>query len=201
MKKLHIALTLLCFVGSAVGIITQDEVIPMLSCALLLAGAILQIPAMVLAERKSAVFRMKTAHIAMILLAAAMVFCAAVIFGLHWAVYAVAAVLLLSIAALIPQAVPTDFDPTGEDFVTALTEALDTISRATAERDCGIDTQLLYEQARFCEPITNPNIRSAEREILRRIFDIKPYDSDEEISHKCSTVSELLLMRKNAAEK
>lgn len=82
----------------------------------------------------------------------------------------------------------TDPDPDGTEFVRMLTEMMDTISRATAERSCGIDTQLLYESARFCEPCKDPAARTLEREILKAIAAMKPDDSDEEISKKCRAV-------------
>lgn len=200
MKALHIALSLLGFVGSTVGIALQDKMTPMLACALLLAASILQIPAVFMSVRKSLVFRLKISQISMILLMINAAVCAIVIFCLEAAIYIFPITLIASVIALIPAVIATDFDPTGEDFIASLTDALETISRATAERQCGYDTQLLYEQARFCEAIPDPAVRATEREILRRILELKPYDSDAEIAAKCAAVSELMERREKIAQ-
>ncbi len=200
MKALHIALSLLSFVGSTVGIVLQDKMDPMLACALLLAASILQIPAIFLSGRKSFFFKLKISHISMILLLINAALCMLTLLGLEAAMYFFPVTLVASVIALIPAVIPTDFDPTGEDFIASLTDALETISRATAERGCGYDTQLLYEQARFCEPVPDPAVRATEREILRRILELKPYDSDAEITAKCAAVSELLQRREKISQ-
>ncbi len=200
MKALHIALSLLSFVGSTVGIVLQDKMTPMLACSLLLAASILQIPAVFMSVRKSLVFRLKISQISMLLLLVNVVLCGLVLFGFEAAIYAFPITLFASVIALIPAVIATDFDPTGEDFIASLTDALETISRATAERQCGYDTQLLYEQARFCEAIPDPAVRSTEREILRRILELKPYDTDAEISAKCAAVSELMERRERIVQ-
>lgn len=200
MKALHIILTLMSFVGSSLGIALQDKMEPMLACALLLAASILQIPAIFMSARKSALFRLRISHISMILLLINTTLCGAILLGAEAAIYCFPVTLLLSVIALIPAVIATDFDPTGEDFISALTESLETISRATAERQCGFDTQLLYEKARFCEPVQDPAVRSTEREILRRILELKPYDSDAEIAAKCAAVSELIERRERITQ-
>lgn len=86
-------------------------------------------------------------------------------------------------------------------FPVLLTEMMDTISRATAERSCGIYTQLLYEYARFCEPCEDVCVRRLEREILTAITAIRPDDTDEEISKKCTAILEQLKKRDKAMTK
>lgn len=200
MKALHIILSLMGFVGSTLGIALQDRMTPMLACALLLAASILQIPAIFMSARKSFFFKLRISHISMILLLTNTALCGLVLLGLDAAIYFFPVTLAASILALIPAVNATDFDPTGEDFVAALTESLETISRATAERQCGYDTQILYERARFCEPVPDPAVRQTEREILRRILELKPYDSDAEISAKCAAVSELIDRREKITQ-
>lgn len=200
MKALHIALSLLSFIGSTVGIVLQDKMTPMLACALLLAVSILQIPAVFMSVRRSLVFRLKISQISMILLLINAALCVLTLLGIEAAMYFFPVTLVAGIIALIPAVIATDFDPTGEDFIASLNDALETISRATAERQCGYDTQLLYEQARFCEPVQDPAVRATEREILRRILELKPYDSDAEISAKCAAVSELLSRREKISQ-
>ncbi len=200
MKALHIALSLMSFISSTLGIALQDQMTPMLSCALLLAASILQIPAIFMSARKSFFFKLRISHISMILLLVNTALCAAVLLGLQAAIRFFPITLIASIIALIPAVIATDFDPTGEDFIAALTESLETISRATAERQCGYDTQLLYEKARFCEPVQDPAVRATEREILRRILELKPYDSDAEIAAKCAAVSELIEQREKITQ-
>lgn len=200
MKALHIALSLLSFVGSTLGIAFQDKMTPMLACALLLAASILQIPAIFMSVRRSLVFRLRISQISIILLLVNAALCGLTLLGLEAAISFFPITLVASVIALIPCVIATDFDPTGEDFIASLTDSLETISRATAERSCGYDTQLLYEKARFCEPVPDPAVRAAEREILRRILELKPYDSDAEISAKCAAVSELLERREKISQ-
>lgn len=90
-----------------------------------------------------------------------------------------------------------DNDPDGTDFVRQLTEMTDTISRATAERECGIYTQMLYEQARFCEPSADVRSRLVERKILQEICAMRPTDSDQVMAEKCAAVMKLLEKRDN----
>ena len=90
-----------------------------------------------------------------------------------------------------------DNDPDGTDFVRQLTEMTDTISRATAERECGIYTQMLYEQARFCEPSADIRNRAVERRILQEICSMRPTDSDEVMAEKCASVMKMLKKRDN----
>lgn len=117
-----------------------------------------------------------------------------------WALLAAAVLLAaLSACSLIRRKppVPTDPDPDGTRFTTQLTEMMDTISRATAERDCGISTQMLYEQARFCEPCTDSSLRETEHEILAAIAQMHPDDPDELITQKCSAVQRMLEKRRH----
>lgn len=111
------------------------------------------------------------------------------------------AAVALAVVAVLPSMrrkppLPTDPDPSGTRFTTQLTEMMDTISRATAERECGISTQMLYEQARFCEPCTDPASRETEHEILTAITQMHPDDPDEVITSKCTVVLRLLEKRK-----
>ena len=108
-----------------------------------------------------------------------------------WGLCAAAAAAALFLPRRRPSA-PTDPDPDGTRFTAQLTEMMDTISRATAERECGISTQLLYEQARFCEPCADPSVRETERSILTAITQMHPDDPDEVITQKCEAVQRLL---------
>lgn len=85
----------------------------------------------------------------------------------------------------------------GTYFTSQLVEMLDTISRATLERDCCEFTEMLYEQARFCEPTKRSEFRPLEQEILEAICRIHPDDSDELITEKCAVISELLERRQS----
>ncbi|MBQ9946933.1 MAG: hypothetical protein IJO91_00965 [Oscillospiraceae bacterium] len=119
-------------------------------------------------------------------------------------VIAAAAGILLFAAAVVgalAERPPSDPDPTGTLFLSQLTDMMDTISRATAERDCGIHTQMLYEQARFGEPCTDPAIRPLERRILEDICGMKPTDSDDEIAEKCREIMSLLEEREKKMKK
>lgn len=192
MKKLHILLSVLCLIGASAGIFLLDAATPMLGCALLLAATVLQIPAIILSTRKSLVFRLKIPHISLILLLLSAALCGMVLFGVGSAIYFFPIALAACALALIPMPRIVDPDPTGERFTSMLTEALDTISRATAERDCGIHTQLLYEKARFCEPCADPAARSTEKRILAEILTLHPKDSDDIMAKKCAAISALL---------
>ncbi len=105
---------------------------------------------------------------------------------------AVAALLVLLKRRSKPQP-PPPYD--GRYFTAQLTEMLDTISRATLERDCAEFTELLYEQSRFCEPSDNPAVAPLEIQILEKICLIHPDDSDIVINDKCAEISELLEQR------
>jgi|GEM_PF-6524242 len=192
MKKVHILLSALCLIGASAGIFLLDEPTPMLGCALLLAATVLQIPAIILSMRKSLVFRLKISNISLILLLLNAALCGMVLLGVDGAISFFPIALAANAAALIPVPRTADPDPTGERFTSMLTEALDTISRATAERDCGIHTQLLYEKARFCEPCADPAARSTEKRILSEILSLHPNDSDDIMAKKCAAISALL---------
>lgn len=203
MKKLHIALAAVCAVCASAGIATASELAPLISCALLLAAAALQIPAFPLWKRKSLIFRCSIGIVAMAALIASAALCGLTLIGFHAAVYIFSITLAIGAALLIPakEAEIADPDPTGERFTALLNEALETISRATAERQCGYDTQLLYEKARFCEPCASVSVRAAEQEILERILTLNPRDSDAETSAKCAAISALIDKREIAADK
>lgn len=83
----------------------------------------------------------------------------------------------------------------GTYFTTQLVDMLDTISRATLDRDCCEFTEMLYEQARFCEPSDKVELRPLEREILESICRIHPDDSDQVITEKCAEISRLMEQR------
>lgn len=202
MKKLHIALSACCAIGAAAGIIAADEIAPLICCALLMAAAALQIPALALWERKSLIFRHDIGIAAMAALIASAALCGLALIGFHAAVYIFPITLIAAALALIPakKAEIADPDPTGERFTALLNEALETISRATAERQCGYDAQLLYERARFCEPCADPSVRAAEQEMLQRILALNPRDSDAETSAKCAAISALMDKREKTAK-
>lgn len=203
MKKLHIALAAVCAVCASAGIATASELAPLISCALLLAAAALQIPAFPLHKRKSLLFRLDIGLAAMAALIASAALCGLTLIGFHAAVYIFPITIIAAALALIPakEIEAADPDPTGERFTAMLNEALETISRATAERQCGYDTQLLYEKARFCEPCASVSVRATEQEILERILTLNPRDSDAETSAKCAAISALIDKRKIAADK
>ncbi len=115
----------------------------------------------------------------------------------------IAVLALISAAAIITilhsrkaQPVPEE-ENDGTYFTIQLVEMLDTISRATLERDCCEFTEMLYEQARFCEPTKRSELRPLEQEILKAICRIHPDDSDELITEKCAVISELLEKRQS----
>ncbi len=114
-----------------------------------------------------------------------------VFFILLAAVIIAAAVLILR-RRQKPQPEP-QYD--GRYFTEQLTEMLDTISRATLERDCSEFTELLYEQSRFCETSDNLATAQLEIQILESICRIHPDDSDIVINEKCAEISELLEQR------
>lgn len=203
MKKLHIALAAGCAVCSSVGIAAASELVTLISCALLLAAMALQLPAIALRERKSLIFRWNIGLISMAALIASAALCGLTLIGFHAAVYLFPITLIAAALGLIPakEAEIADPDPTGERFTALLNESLETISRATAERQCGYDTQLLYEKARFCEPCASVSVRATEQEILDRILTLNPRDSDAETAAKCAAISALLDKREITADK
>ncbi len=168
-------------------------------CSVVVSAAV-QPVFMILSGRKSRLFRVDISFVgvAYILLQYA-VGVLLLIFGAD-VITAAAVVILLAALAFVGTvytAERPDPDPTGMLFVSQLTEMMDTISRATAERDCGIHTQMLYEQTRFCEPSTDSSLRSHERKILKEICTMKPTDSDDEIAAKCGAVLQLLKERES----
>lgn len=114
----------------------------------------------------------------------------------------IAAVLAVLSAAAIIAAIllrrrkePPEEEYDSSYFTTQLVDMLDTISRATLDRDCCEFTEMLYEQARFCEPSDNAELRPLEREILEAICRIHPDDSDQVITEKCEGISRLIQQR------
>lgn len=112
------------------------------------------------------------------------------------ALIAAAAVVVAMLSKRRQEPVPEE-ENDGTYFTTQLVEMLDTISRATLERDCCEFTEMLYEQARFCEPTKRSELRPLEKEILESICRIHPDDSDELITEKCAVISELMERRQS----
>ena len=116
----------------------------------------------------------------------------------------IAALAILSAAAIIialltrrKKAAPCDEEYDGTHFTAQLVEMLDTISRATLDRDCAEFTEMLYEQARFCEPSDKAELAPLEREILESICRVHPDDSDQVIIEKCAEISKLMEQRQS----
>ncbi len=108
-----------------------------------------------------------------------------------------AAVIIVTMLARRKKEPPTEEEYDSAYFTSQLVEMLDTISRATLERDCAEFTEMLYEQARFCEPSDKPELRPLELEILESICRIRPDDSDQVITEKCTEISKLMEQRQS----
>lgn len=201
-KKIHIILIIAALAAAAAGLVigfpdTAAEWA--VYCSVLLSVA-LQPVYMALYGKNSRVYSVDISSVGIAYLlcqcaAAAVMLCVGT--ELLTAVVICAALALLAVAGLFYRKELVDRDPTGMLFVTQLSEMMDTISRATAERECGIHTQMLYEQARFCEPSTDSTLRVLEHRILREICTMKPTDSDDEIAGKCGAILQLLNEREN----
>ena len=108
-----------------------------------------------------------------------------------------AAVIIVAMLTRRKKAAPPDEEYDGTHFTTQLVEMLDTISRATLDRDCAEFTEMLYEQSRFCEPSDKAELAPLEREILESICRIHPDDSDQVITEKCTEISKLIEQRQS----
>lgn len=196
MKKIHTAVTISAAVIAVIGIIAlYSEPISLSALSLLLLATLLQPLCIRKEDSRSLLLRMNISLAGFIAMILQCGLCGAVLLTDQWWLLIVGLVLLiLPLLSLIP-AKPTELpdpDPTGRMFTSQLTEMMDTISRATAERPCGIDTEMLYELARFGEPSTDSALRPLERRILSAICELRPDDSDEVISQKCRGIMQLL---------
>ncbi len=108
-----------------------------------------------------------------------------------------AAAIIIAILARRKKTPPPEEEYDSAYFTSQLVEMLDTISRATLERDCAEFTEMLYEQARFCEPSDKAELAPLEREILESICRIHPDDSDQVITEKCAEISKLMEQRQS----
>ncbi|MBQ8171880.1 MAG: hypothetical protein IJZ95_07835 [Oscillospiraceae bacterium] len=196
MKKVHTAVTISASVIAVIGIIMlHSEPISLSALSILLLTSLLQPLCIRSVDSRSRLFRMRISLSGFIaLISQCGMIGILLVTDQWWLLIGAVVLLILLILSLIP-AKPTELpdpDPTGRMFTSQLTEMLDTISRATAERPCGIDTEMLYEQARFSEPSTDSTLRPLERRILSAICELHPDDSDEVISQKCSSIMQLL---------
>ena len=108
-----------------------------------------------------------------------------------------AVTIIIAMLARRRKSPPPEEEYDGTHFTTQLVEMLDTISRATLDRDCAEFTEMLYEQARFCEPSDKAELAPLEREILESICRIHPDDSDQVITEKCTEISKLMERRQS----
>lgn len=208
MKRLHIVLAAAALLLTVLGFVfaAPETAADRITLCFAAAAAASQPVFIIFGGASSRLYRVKISAVGLIYLAAQLTasgFMLAAPVSPMLPLICGATLLLAALSGLLPQKqaereelvidiIEPDSDPTGTRFVSELTEMTDTISRATAERDCGIYTQMLYEQARFGEPSTDPSIRSLEREILSAVCDMRPDDTDEAISDKCRTVMALL---------
>ncbi len=204
MKKLriiHIISTaiVIVLVSAGFALLSPDSVVEYIALISAAVCAVLQLAFISRGDKRSRFFKVRISAVGLIYLLLQLVLSASGLFTEIPPAIAAAAGILLLAAALVgalAERPPSDPDPTGTLFLSQLTDMMDTISRATAERDCGIYTQMLYEQARFGEPCTDSDIRPLERRILESICGMKPTDSDDEIAEKCRNISSLLEDRK-----
>lgn len=108
-----------------------------------------------------------------------------------------AAVIIVTMLARRKKAPPPEEEYDSTYFTSQLVDMLDTISRATLERSCSEFTEMLYEQARFCEPSDKAELAPLEREILESICRVHPDDSDQVIIEKCAEISKLMEQRQS----
>lgn len=201
MKTVHIILTAAVLVGCAVGLFLFHDETALFALVFTLACMMLQMAYILRGEKQSRFLpaKLRTVGIALLLCQAAC--CCVTVFFAPWAVYICALLLGLHIPLLLSRSIRRDPDPTGELFVSRLTESMEIISRATAERECGIDTQMLYELSRFCEPCSEPSARETEQRILTEIKAMRPDDTDEDITLRCREISALLRSRERILTK
>ena len=108
-----------------------------------------------------------------------------------------AAAIIIAILARRKKTPPPEEEYDSTYFTSQLVDMLDTISRATLERSCSEFTEMLYEQARFCEPSDKAELAPLEREILESICRVHPDDSDQVIIEKCAEISKLMEQRQS----
>ena len=196
MKKIHTAVTISAAVIAVIGIIVLfNQPLDHEALTVLLITSLVQPLYIRNEDSRSLLFRMRISLAGFIaLISQCGMIGILLVTDQWWLLIGAVVLLILLLLSLIP-AKPTELpdpDPTGRMFTSQLTEMMDTISRATAERPCGIDTEMLYEQARFGEPSTDATLRSLERRILSAICELHPDDSDEVISQKCQSIMQLL---------
>lgn len=197
MKKLHITTSVIALAAAVCAMVFTDTNDAGWLCALSLAVAAALQALFVGREGRCALLKLSVPIAGFALLLAQCGLCAgALLTDSHIFLPLCACVLILLVLSLVRKKQRTAQDDDSDYDITwfprMLTEMMDTISRATAERSCGIDTQLLYERARFCEPCESPSARLLEKEILSAITEMHPDDSDEVISEKCRAVLKLL---------
>lgn len=108
-----------------------------------------------------------------------------------------AVTIIIAMLARRRKSPPPEEEYDGTYFTSQLVDMLDTISRATLNRDCAEFTEMLYEQARFCEPSDKAELAPLELEILKSICRIHPDDSDQVIIEKCTEISKLMEQRQS----
>ncbi len=196
MKKIHTAVTIAATVIAVIGLIVLfNQPLDHEALTVLLITSLVQPLYIRNEDSRSLLFRMRISLAGFIaLISQCGMIGILIVTDQWWLLIGAVVLLILLILSLIPAkpAELPDPDPTGRMFTSQLTEMLDTISRATAERSCGIDTEMLYEQARFGEPSTDSSLRPLEHRILSAICELRPDDSDEVITQKCSGIQRLL---------
>lgn len=200
MRILHISATLLALILAVACLLTNDNgTMQLASIASLILTAVLQI--MFIGHSGTSRltgFGLQSTGFALLILQCG-VFCISLLTKHPFFSVLCLLILLLTLPARIKQKTKKrrkDNDPDGTGFTTTMIKMMDTISRATAERACGIDTQMLYEQVRFCEPCLNSDARDLEREIMLAVTKFHPDDSDAEITQKCNDVLRMLEKRR-----
>ena len=199
MKKLHIIVTVALLAAALPGLLLRDNSpAQLISLSALALTAVLQV--MFIGKHgRSRLLRLDIAAAGLVLMLVQCGLCGA---AMLTEAFILAPLCVLLVVLLILSRIPQkeapqkrDPDPDGTIFTRTLTEMMDTISRATAERDCGIATQMLYEQARFSEPCLNRDARTTERSILSAITEMHPDDTDEQITQKCNAILKLMQER------
>ena len=200
MKTLHITVSVIAFAAAVCGAVFIDTYSAAWLCTIMLAVAALLQIFCIEKSGKSRLLRAEVSAVGFIMLLVQCGLCAGALLTdkVIFVPLCICALILLLLSLVRRK----QGDVGGDDSVDAawfpatLTEMMDTISRATAERRCGIDTQMLYECARFCEPCESPSARPLEEEILTAVSEMRPDDSDEVISQKCRAVLKQLDERK-----
>lgn len=199
LHKAHITAALILLAVTAAAAVFSAPLTDAQTAALCFGGAcvLLQPLYLLRGERRSMLYRLPLSYVGVVYISLAAVVEALSLItdSLALIVVCSAVVMAAALAGLISRMDTAYSDPDGTRFISQLTEMTDTISRATAERSCGIATQLLYEKARFCEPCADSSLRELERRILTGICGIHPTDSDDEITHRCEAISALISER------